>query len=188
MLRFPKALPIAVSTTVVLMGCGIVMVDFGESDDPQPYVPQGKLVSRTPTPTPEATALAVIEPRPTPFGVPSNRILLSRPQVGPAMVVGDAGISFEPIGKPTGPSCHLEVPDVPIQTLSELLSSVDDGMIEDQLEDLTEEYPTRRVTPDDKDFKAYGEFGALFAQIMGATSADQQEFREFINTCADEGQ
>ena len=185
MLTLLKALLIAVSTTVVLVGCGVVTVEFGESERSKPYVPQGNLVTRTPTPSPVATAPVVIEPRPTPFGVPSGRIILGGPQVGPAMVVRDTGISFEPTG--TGSSCFIEVPDVPIQTLSELLTSVDDGIVEDRLKDFAKDYQTRRVSPEDEDYKTYVEFTALAVRIMGGTASDQQEVREFINECSDEG-
>ena len=185
MLTLLKALLVATSTTVVLMGCGVVTVEFGESDNSKPYVPQGILVTRTPTPSPVATAPVVTEPKPTPLGVPSGRVILGRPQVGPAMVAGSTGISFEPTG--TGSSCFIEVPDVPIQTLSELLTSVDDGIVEDRLKDFAKDYPTRRVSPEDEDYKTYVEFTALAVRIMGGTASDQQEIREFINECSDEG-
>lgn len=185
MLTLLKTLLVATFTTVVLMGCGVLTVEFGESDNSKPYVPQGILVTRTPTPSPVATAPVVIELRPTPFGVPSGTIILGGPQLGPTMVVRDTGISFEPTG--TGSSCFIEVPDVPIQTLSELLTSVDDGIVEDRLKDFAKDYPTRRVSPEDEDYKTYVEFTALAVRIMGGTASDQQEVREFINECSEEG-
>ena len=135
---------------------------------------------------PSATAPLVIEPKPTLSGVPSGRIISSAGlklgrQWSPRVRV----YRFEPTG--TGSSCSLEVPDVPIHTLSELLTSVDDGIVEDRLKDFGKDYPTRRVTPEDEDYKTYVEFTALAVRIMGGTASDQQEVRELINECSDEG-
>ena len=75
---------------------------------------------------------------------------------------------------------------MPIQTIRELLSVSDNELVEARLMALAEEYPVRRmVTPEDRDFKTYVEFGELIARITGASDADQQSIREFIDSCTD---
>ena len=163
---------------ILALGCGRVVVEFGESDSRNSYVEQQRpapsFAAPVPSPTPRHAPIIIETRVPTPS---AGKIYHAAPDVPQSRVDG-AGLEVSP----QGGECVLEVPDVPLSVVQDLLALAQGGAVgNNDVLSVVLSSSVRSIGPIDAGFAEYAEVALLMVRVSGG---DLQEFRRYIDDCA----